>query len=188
MSDTPTITPPTHAGENHAATARHRGLVVMLVAVLVALVAFMVLALVVRSGSQPTAGTQATAAEAQDLRDLDQTLRAALVASDTSAVERILAPDFELVPPPGDKESRQEYLDSLSSGDLDYIAFEPTSPVDVQVSGSLAVLTYQSHLEVAADGTRLAHEAWHTHVYEKLDDRWMQVWAQATAVGGFPPP
>ncbi len=49
-------------------------------------------------------------------------------------------------------------------------------------------VTYESHLEVTADGVHVEHTAWHTHVYEKHHDQWQQVWAQATSVGGFPPP
>jgi hypothetical protein len=92
-----------------------------------------------------------------------------------------------LVPPPGDKESREEYLQSVASGDLDYQAFEPITPVDVRVSGSVAVVTYESRLEVTAGGLHVEHAAWHTHIYRKHAGQWQQVWAQATAVGGFPP-
>jgi len=61
-------------------------------------------------------------------------------------------------------------------------------PVDVRISGDLAVVTYESQLEVTAGTHHVQHKAWHTHVYEKQDGQWLQVWTQATAVGGFPPP
>jgi hypothetical protein len=56
------------------------------------------IALVAReAGSQ----TEVDAAEATRVRDIDQAQRQALVAGDADALDRILAPGFVLVPPPG---------------------------------------------------------------------------------------
>jgi uncharacterized protein (TIGR02246 family) len=147
----------------------------------VVLVAVIAIAIVAR-------GSDATASQATRVRELDQTLRQALVAGDADAVDRILAPDVELVDPAGDKETRDQYLGSVSSGDLTYQTFDPISPVEVRISGDVAVVTYESQLAVSAGAVDFEHKAWHTHLYEKRDGRWRQVWSQATAVGGFPPP
>jgi ketosteroid isomerase-like protein len=166
-------------------TLNRKRLVFSLIALLAVLTGVLAVALVARD--QRLSG-EADAAEAQRVRELDQAQRQALVAGDAGALDRILAADFVLVPPPGEKESRYEYLRSIASGDLDYQAFEPISPVDVRVSGTVAVVTYESHLEVTAGGLHVEHDAWHTHIYRKHDGQWQQVWAPATAVGGFPPP
>lgn len=122
------------------------------------------------------------------VRQLDAVLRQALVAGNADTVDRILARDFTIVPPPGEEESRAEYVESVASGALDYQVFRAITPVRVQVSGTLAVATYESHLAVSSGSFSAEHDAWHTHVYEERRGRWRLVWAQATAVGGFPPP
>lgn len=122
------------------------------------------------------------------VRALDQTQRQALVAGDAEAVDNLLAPDFELVDPSGEHQTRGQYLESVSSGGLEYQTFDAVTPVRVRVAGDVAVVTYESRLAVSAGAEHLEHKAWHTHVYEKRLGRWQQVWAQATAVGGFPPP
>lgn len=125
--------------------------------------------------------------DADRVSELDHTLRTALVTGDVHMVDKVLAPRFELIDPSGDRQARDDYLDSVSSGDLDYEAFDPITPVAVRVSGDVAVVTYESQLEVSAGDLHLRHRAWHTHVYEQTGGRWLQVWSQATAVGGFPP-
>ena len=135
----------------------------------------------------PPSSTGSESSEAARVRALDQTELKALVRGDADTLERIIAPDFTLVPPPGEPQTRAQYLESVASGDLDYRVFKPITPVEVVVRDDLAVLTFESHLDVSAGDAHVEHEAWHTHVYEKRDGRWQLIWAQATAVGGFPP-
>ena len=103
-------------------------------------------------------------------------------------VERLLAEDFVLVPPPGFPLARDEYLAAVAAGDLDYLAFSPVSDIDVRLYGNAAVVTYESLIDIDAAGLgRFTHNAWHTYLYEKRHGQWQVVWEQATAVGGFPP-
>jgi uncharacterized protein (TIGR02246 family) len=132
-------------------------------------------------------GSDTNASDAARVRALDKVERSALVAGDADAVAQVLASDFELVDPSGDHQTRSQYLQSVSSGGIDYQKFDAVSPVDVRVSSDVAVVTYESQLSVSAGAEHLEHRAWHTHVYKKRDGQWKQVWAQATAVGGFPP-
>jgi ketosteroid isomerase-like protein len=151
------------------------------VALACALVVAVGIAFVVRD-----AGTS-QGADADRVSLLDHTLRKALVAGDSDTLDSVLAARFELVDPSGDRQARDGYLSSVSSGNLDYEAFDPVTPVDVRVSGDVAVVTYESQLKVSSGALHLRHRAWHTHVYEKAGGRWRLVWSQATAVGGFPP-
>ena len=123
----------------------------MAVALIAVLTAVVAVALVARSSRS------SAKADAQRVREIDHAERQALVAGDAIALDQILAADFVLVPPPGDQESRQEYLDSIASGDLDYQVFEPISAVNVRLSGTIAVVTYRSHLEVTAGGLHVEH-------------------------------
>lgn len=177
MSDIEYLTAP----QPDAANPNGRARTLKLTGVLVA-------ALVVAVGIALAARGPDSKDDAHQVREVDQTLRQALVAGDAVAADRILAPDFELVDPSGDKESRDQYLGSVSSGHLTFQRFEPVSRVRVRVSGDVAVVSYESRLAVSAGAVHLEHRAWHTHVYERSHGRWQQVWAQTTAVGGFPPP
>lgn len=127
-------------------------------------------------------------ADLEELRDADLTRLAALVDADMKVLEALHAQDYRLVPPPGDGMSRDQYLDAVASGDLDFLAFEPVSDMDVVVSGDVAVVTYRSFIHVAAEGMgELEHDAWSTYRYERGADGWELAWEQVTAVGGFPP-
>ncbi len=112
----------------------------------------------------------------------------ALVEADMAVAGPLHADDFQLIPPPGFPLSREEYLGAVAAGDIDYLAFEPISEIEVRIYGRAAVMRYQSHLDIVVSGLgRFTHEAWHTYLYEKRHGRWQAVWEQATAIGGFPP-
>ena len=142
----------------------------------------------VATASDPGRGRPNHSPEAERLRGLEQARLRALVEADMAVVERLHADDFQVVPPPGFPLSREEYLSAVAAGELDYLVFEPISEINVHLYGGGAVLTYQSHIDIVAFGDRVAHDAWHTYLYEKRGGQWQVVWEQATAVGGFPPP
>ena len=113
----------------------------------------------------------------------------ALVDVRLDVLQRRHASEFEIVPPPGLPLTRDEYLDLIGSGDLDYLVFEPVSPITVRVHGDAATLWYRSKIDIVAAGLgRFTHEAWHLYLYEHRGGTWQVVREQATAVGGFPPP
>ena len=134
-------------------------------------------------------GARAESPEGQRLRTLELTRLRALVNADVGVVAALLADEFQVVPPPGFPLSRDDYLDAVEAGDIDYLVFEPVSPIDVRLYGQAAVVTYRSSIDIVVSGLgRFTHEAWHTYVWERDAGRWQLVWEQATAVGGFPPP
>ena len=68
-------------------------------------------------------------ASAQDsnvetVKKLARDLERALIAADTSALEKILTDDFVRRPPGGGDTNKQQYLTLLSSGRLKYVAFQ----------------------------------------------------------------
>jgi uncharacterized protein DUF4440 len=154
------------------------------VAALLAAAAAMVTAAPARSSGPPSASPVA-----EHLRDVERTRLNALVDANMPVVEALHADDFQVVPPPGFPLSREEYLAAVASGDIDYHQFRPISPIDVRLYGQAAVLTYMSHIDITVSGIgHVAHDAWHTFVYEKRAGRWQAVWEQATAIGGIPEP
>ena len=105
-----------------------------------------------------------------------------LVAGDVEAARRLHSEDFQLVNPVGRALSRDQYMQSLSSGYLDYVAWDP-GPIEVRIAGPLAAIRYRSELQVTLGGEprpRLPH--WHTDVYRKTGGRWQVVWSQATEI------
>ena len=125
--------------------------------------------------------------EAQELRTLATTEFQAFVTADSSQLDHILAPDFTLITPSGDAWSRQKLLTSIGSGELSLQTFQPRSTIEVRLDCEAAVLTYQSEVDVTFGSMHYRHEARHVDVYERRDSQWLKVWAQTTAVGGFPP-
>jgi hypothetical protein len=128
---------------------------------------------------------------AQTLRDLETTRLHALVDANTRVLEAVHAPGFQLIPPPGLAMTRQEYLTAVATGELDYLTFEPVTPIEVSLHGDAALLTYRSRIHIAAEGHgELEHDTWHTYLYTQTTTGlgWQLEWEQATAVGGFPPP
>jgi len=126
---------------------------------------------------------------AQVLRDLEVSRLRALVDADLPTMEELHAEEFELVSPPGSSLDRGELLGYVETGEIDYLALEPVSEIEVRDYGDGAVLTYRARIEIDVSGTgELEHESRHTVVYEQIDGDWQVVWEQATSIGGFPPP
>lgn len=144
---------------------------------------------VVTAAPARSSGPPGTSPEADRLRDVESARLRALVDANMPIVEALHADTFQVIPPPGFPLSREEYLAAVASGDIDYLEFKPISPIEVHLYGQAAVLTYMSHIDIVVSGIgHLAHDAWHTYLYENRAGRWQAVWEQATAVGGFPPP
>jgi hypothetical protein len=121
-------------------------------------------------------------AGAVDLAAIEQARLQALVDADTATAGSLMADDFELVNPGGVKLSRNDYLGAVERGFIDYLVFEPSSPIIVDRSGNSAVLRFQVSFDLIVFGTRLTHAGWVTELYELRKGRWQIVWEQATAV------
>jgi Domain of unknown function (DUF4440) len=130
-----------------------------------------------------------SAATVTNLQETERMRLQALVDADMRVVNRLHATDFQLIPPPGTRLSRAEFHAGVAAGNLDFLAFEPISPIEVRVQDKAAVLWYRSRIDIVATGEgRYTHDSWHTCVYEIQDGRWQIVWEQDTAVGGVPSP
>jgi Domain of unknown function (DUF4440) len=130
-------------------------------------------------GQADAAGARADAA---DLPAIEQARLQALVDADTATAGSLMADDFELVNPGGGNLSRDDYLGAVEAGFIDYLVFEPASPIDVRRSGDSAVLRFQVSFDLVVAGTRVTHAGWITELYELRRGQWQIVWEQATAV------
>ena len=132
-------------------------------------------------------GTDAVArvhdtATADHIRSTERARLRALVDADMIIARRLHAGDFQLINPAGMALSHEEYLGFVATGAVDYLSWEPTSPISVRVHGKQAVIRYRSHIEVVVFGEPQSLDAWHTDVYEERRGQWQAVWSQATEI------
>lgn len=107
----------------------------------------------------------------------------ALVAKDMTVARQLHADDFQLVTPGGTPYSKDEYFGGIALGEVNYLIWEPDSPIEVRLYGEGAVIRYQSRIEGIMGGEHFALDHyWHTDSYERRDGRWQVVWSQATRI------
>jgi hypothetical protein len=134
------------------------------------------------AGAEPGTPPAGGQAEADLIRATERERLRALVAADVPAARRLHADDFQLINPAGGALTKDQYLEAVASGQVDYIYWEPDS-IAVRAYGRAAVIRYQSQLEVVFQGQPLPRRRfWHTDAYEKRDGNWQVVWSQATEV------
>lgn len=121
--------------------------------------------------------------EVETVLALEQQRLRALVERDIATAEPLHHEDYELVSPNGRRHTKASYLDDVATKRLEYLAFEPTTPVAVRATPDLVVLRYIARIRLCvnvADEVEL--RAWHTDHYERSGDGWQVVWSQATAL------
>ncbi len=117
------------------------------------------------------------------LRRTEQRRLQSLVGFDREVADSLHADDFQLVNPAGGILSKEEYLGGLAAGFLDYVRFEPVSPIAVHLFTESTALRYQSDIKITfSDGTADMGGSWHTDLYEKRNGDWSAVWSQATRI------
>jgi Domain of unknown function (DUF4440) len=129
---------------------------------------------------------QASAAEDQKeadiLRATERARLQALVAGDVTRARELHTDDFQLINPLGGVLSKEQYLGGIESGQLRYLFWEPDR-IAVRVYGNVAVIRYQSQLEVIVQGRHIPRRYyWHTDLYERRERQWQVVWSQATGI------
>ena len=101
----------------------------------------------------------------------------AVVDRDREAIERLHAPDYQLITPAGRTFSRAQYLEVIKA-EAFYAAWEH-GPIEVRASAEMAIVRYQARITFASG--RLV-DCWHTDTYELRASAWLAVWSQATAL------
>ncbi len=115
-------------------------------------------------------------------RDLERQRLAALVAADIDVARSLHADDYQLITPGGATLSREEYLNGIATGDLDYLVFEPASEIAVRIYDRAAAVRYHARIEVLVSGQLDSGLFWHTDIHELRDGRWQAIWSQATRI------
>ena len=134
-------------------------------------------------GSRSGEESRGSTSEAGHLREIERTRLHALVNGDTVTARRLIARDFRVINPAGAMSGREDYVDALESGVIDYRVFRPSSPITVRLSGDTAVLRFRANFDLTAGGdTRVTHQGWVTELYERREGDWQITWEQATAI------
>ena len=121
--------------------------------------------------------------DAEDLRSLEQERLAAFVAKDIPTLQRLHANDFQLVNPAGQELNRDDYLNGIAQGFIDYKRWDIDGRIQAYVFGEVAILRYRSVLELAVQGEAQPEQRfWQVEVYEKRRDGWQAVFSQATRI------
>jgi hypothetical protein len=91
---------------------------------------------------------------------------------------------WDRAPPGADEDAELQLDDSLGgigSGQIHYLYWEPDA-IAVRLYGDVAVIRYQSQLEMVARGRHIPRQRyWHTELYEQRGAQWRIVWSRATA-------
>ena len=130
--------------------------------------------------------SSASSSQADRLRAIETNRLQALVDADTATARELTAPDFQLINPAGVTLSRDAFLGAIDAGAIDFLSLEPSSPIEVRLSGDSATLRYRTAFDLVVGGTHLTHQAWTTALYERQDGRWQIVWGQTTAIPNQP--
>jgi uncharacterized protein DUF4440 len=121
-------------------------------------------------------------AVAEILRATERERLRALVTADVARARQLHAEDFQLINPLGGALSKEQYLGGIESGQIHYLFWEPGA-IDVRVYGTIAVMRYQSQLEIVVLGRHIPRQRyWHTDLYEQRDGQWQVVWSHATGI------
>jgi hypothetical protein len=109
------------------------------------------------------------------LRELELLRTRALVERDMPVIERLHAPEYQLITPSGTVFSRERYLAVLVAEPF-YAKWE-VGAIDVRLSAEMALLRYQATLHFPSGRVVVC---WHTDSYERRGPHWQAVWSQAT--------
>ena len=95
--------------------------------------------------------TQGQATDQQQIERLYERMYRAMIAKDTAALRPMFADDFYLVHMTGTRQNRQQYLEAIADGTLNYYDCQ-TEQLDVKVDGDSATLTGRSRVLAAVYG------------------------------------
>lgn len=119
--------------------------------------------------------------DANLLREIERNRLKSIVDTDLVVAESLHASNYQLITPRGRALTKDEYLSSIASGELDYRVFEPVSEIAVWGDDQIAILRYQAEIAFHGQVREEPFVCWHTDCYEIRDERWQAVWSQATA-------
>src|SRR5579862_7320231 len=117
---------------------------------------------------------QAAPATSNTLLQADTARVQAMVASDYSTLDRLLADDLTYVHSTGQSQSKSELMSSLRSGDLRYQSITPAD-VKARIYGSAGVVTATANMQVGGGGKSVSVSLRYTATYIHEAGEWRLV-------------
>jgi len=98
-----------------------------------------------------TLTTQAQTDDRRQIEQLYERMYRAMIEKDTAALRPMFADDFYLVHMTGTRQNRQQYLEAIADGTLNYYSCQ-TEQLDITVDSDSATLTGRSRVLAAVYG------------------------------------
>jgi ketosteroid isomerase-like protein len=126
------------------------------------------------------AGVSHATAQAEDsVRAVEASRRVALLAADTVALSRMLAPDFIEISRLGTVRTRADNIRDIASGAL-HLTYVKQDSLAVRIYGDVAVLTGISENAGTFRGFPFTGKIRYTRVFVRREGRWEAVLMQQT--------
>lgn len=114
-------------------------------------------------------------------RGLEAERTLAIVKQDMVTIERLHAPEYELVTPAGVTFSRARYLAAIAKEPF-YAEWKHGS-MQVRATQTMALVRYKAKITFPSGSVV---NCWHTDSYELRGTSWQAVWSQATRLPELP--
>ena len=108
---------------------------------------------------------QAQNSDKQQIEQLYHEMYQAMVAKDTATLNRVHADEFVLVHMTGMRQSKQEYINAIADGTLNYFAAQHEQ-MDISIADDTATLTGRSRVTAAVFGG--GRGTWRLQLHFKL--------------------
>jgi len=148
----------------------------------IAYVAIMMAVLLFAYGQSPTAQRPTNSTSEQEVRQMINRYRTAILQRDIAVLEKIWADDYVFVNAAGDVLTKRERLSNLKSGATTLDSINQEENVTVRVYQNSAVATSRVTLKGQYSGQPISGEYRSTLVWVKGPEDWQLVSNQLTAV------
>lgn len=133
-------------------------------------------------GQSPTAQQPATSTSEQEVRQMIEKYRTAILQRDVAMLEKIWADDYVFVNAAGDVLTKTERLANIKSGATKLDSINENENITVRVYQNSAVATSRVTLKGKYGGHSVSGQYRSTHVWVKGPEGWQLVSNQLTAL------
>jgi len=113
--------------------------------------------------------------------ELNRSWIASYATRDTATMEKILAEDFIMIGPKGNKLSRTDVIHNVGAMDITSVA--TIDSASVRVFGNTALVVAYTHFSITAQGQTMNGSNCYSDLYVKRKGGWKAVGAHVTVLG-----
>jgi ketosteroid isomerase-like protein len=126
-------------------------------------------------------GSNDHAGATQQVKQLEQQIRTAVIKGDTAILERYLANDYVGIEPNGITANKSQTIQELKDGTVKYSAIDVTEE-NVRMYGNTGIYNGRGNVKMTINGQPLTADVRVTIVWVKENGQWKRVSFQATQV------